>query len=135
MKTTLALASLVLALSTFACAAGTEPAPPENTDQARTAGKGEAPPADTTEPPAAGDKSGKGAPSAEPPADPTCVQRCEESLRTKCQGDGDFCTGTCRYQTTAFVGCLAAAASCAKTEWIRCKEAHPTPKPEGDGEK
>jgi len=138
MKIVLSLSSFGLALATFACFGPSEPPTTDEGEQSAAQTEGAKPSGgatrdgagkDASAPPStSGEKPEKGTVEAdESPADPACVAQCNASLKSKCDQDDTFCTATCRFYTTAFVGCLAAASSCAKTEWIRCVRENPSP--------
>ena len=55
-----------------------------------------------------------------PAADPACVVTCKAKLEAKCGGDGDFCADVCASADADLVGCMSAAPSCEKKEWLRC---------------
>lgn len=70
---------------------------------------------------------GKGDPG---PVDPACVASCNSGLKAKCDGDEAFCEDVCASMPLAQVSCLVAAASCEKSEWMRCAQENPGPDPD-----
>jgi hypothetical protein len=128
MKTIILLGSLALVATTFACAGAPDSTGEieQRSTEAKTEGAAESggKQAASTGTPDGGTastgKTGKGEPTPVQPADPTCVSRCNEGLKTKCQEDDTFCAWLCETYPAEQIACLAAAPSCEKAEWIRC---------------